>query len=45
MAFAYNGRLEALAARSPALREVTRPVEVPGRGDVIYDVSKILLAL
>lgn len=45
MAFAYNGRLEALAARSSALREVTRPVEVPGRGDVIYDVSKILLAL
>jgi len=45
MAYAYNGRLEALASRSPALRAATRPVEVPGRGDVVYDVSKILLAL
>lgn len=45
MAFAYNGLVEALASRSPALRAATRPVEVPGRGDVVYDVSKILLAL
>jgi uncharacterized protein len=45
MAFAYNGRVEALAARSPILRQTTRSVEVPGRGDVLYDVSKILLSL
>jgi uncharacterized protein len=45
MAFAYNGHVEALAARSPALRQATRLVAVPGRGDVLYDVSKILLAL
>ena len=45
MAFAYNGRLEGLASRWPALRQTTRPLEVPGRGDVLYDVSKILLSL
>jgi uncharacterized protein len=45
MAFAYNGHVEALAARSPALRQTTRQVDVPGRGDVLYDVSKILLSL
>jgi uncharacterized protein YprB with RNaseH-like and TPR domain len=45
MAFAYNGRVEALASRSPILRQTTRRVEVPGRGDVLYDVSKILLSL
>ncbi|HTV24960.1 MAG TPA: ribonuclease H-like domain-containing protein [Polyangiaceae bacterium] len=45
MAFAYNGRLEGLASRWPALRATTRPLAVPGRGDVLYDVSKILLSL
>lgn len=45
MAYAYNGRFEALAARSPVLREAAGPVNVPGRGDVLYDVSKILLSL
>jgi hypothetical protein len=45
MAFAYNGHVEALAARSPILRQTTRPLSVPGRGDVLYDVSKILLSL
>jgi uncharacterized protein YprB with RNaseH-like and TPR domain len=45
MAFAYNAHAEALAARSPALRQSTRYVDVPGRGDVLYDVSKILLSL
>jgi hypothetical protein len=45
MAYAYNGRFEALASRSPALRQVAAPVSVPGRGDVLYDVSKILLSL
>jgi len=45
MAFAYNGHVEALAARSPVLRQTARQVEVPGRGDVLYDVSKILLSL
>jgi hypothetical protein len=45
MAFAYNGHVEALAARLPILRQTTRQVHVPGRGDVLYDVSKILLSL
>jgi uncharacterized protein len=45
MAFAYNGHVEALASRSPILRQTTRPLSVPGRGDVLYDVSKILLSL
>jgi hypothetical protein len=45
MAFAYNAHVDALAARSPVLRQTTRRVEVRGRGDVLYDVSKILLSL
>jgi uncharacterized protein YprB with RNaseH-like and TPR domain len=45
MAYAHNGMLEALSRRAPALKTVARPLEVPGRGDVLYDVSKILLAL
>jgi uncharacterized protein YprB with RNaseH-like and TPR domain len=45
MAFAHNGMVEALARRAPALRAVARPIDIPGRGDVLYDVSKILLAL
>jgi uncharacterized protein len=45
MAYAYNGRFEALASRSPVLRQAASAVGVPGRGDVLYDVSKILLSL
>jgi uncharacterized protein YprB with RNaseH-like and TPR domain len=45
MAYAHNALVEAHVARAPALREATRLVVVPGRGDVLYDVSKILLAL
>jgi hypothetical protein len=45
MAYSYNALFERLAERAPALRRSMRPVEVPGRGDVLYDVSKILLAL
>jgi len=44
-AFAHNELLEQLAARAPALREQASKVAVPGRGDVLYDVSKILLEL
>jgi len=44
-AFAYNALLERLVGRAPALRAHARPVPVPGRGDVLYDVSKLLLAL
>lgn len=45
MAYAYNGLLELLCKGAPALRAATAAVPVPGRGDVLYDVSKILLAL
>ncbi|MEY2930216.1 MAG: hypothetical protein RL033_965 [Pseudomonadota bacterium] len=44
-AYAYNELSAAEAARAPALRPRLRPLAVPGRGDVLYDVSKILLAL
>ena len=45
MAYAYNAQVEAHAARVPGLRHHAPPLPVPGRGDVLYDVSKILLAL
>ena len=45
MAYAYNELVAAEARQAPALRAAARPVDVPGRGDVLYDVSKILLAL
>jgi uncharacterized protein len=45
MAYAHNALVEAHAARAPALREAVGSVHVPGRGDVLYDVSKILLGL
>jgi uncharacterized protein YprB with RNaseH-like and TPR domain len=45
MAFAYNALVEAHAARVPGLRDGAPPVPIPGRGDVLYDVSKILLSL
>jgi uncharacterized protein len=45
MAYTYNGLFEQYAARAPALRRGAEAMVVPGRGDVLYDVSKILLAL
>jgi uncharacterized protein YprB with RNaseH-like and TPR domain len=45
MAYAYNALSEAQVARAPALAACAPRVAVPGRGDVLYDVSKILLAL
>jgi uncharacterized protein YprB with RNaseH-like and TPR domain len=45
MAWAYNALVEAETRDAPAVRAATRSVAVPGRGDVLYDVSKILLAL
>lgn len=44
-AYAYNQLGGAAAARAPALRSHWQPLAVPGRGDVLYDVSKLLLAL
>lgn len=45
MAHAYNRRVSSETARIPALRARARELPVPGRGDVLYDVSKLLLAL
>jgi hypothetical protein len=45
MAWAYNALVAAETAEAPALEAVTAPVPVPERGDVLYDVSKLLLAL
>jgi uncharacterized protein YprB with RNaseH-like and TPR domain len=45
MAYAYNGLVESLSARAPALAAQAARIAVPGRGDVLYDVSKLLLAL
>jgi hypothetical protein len=45
MAYAYNALLDAQTARAPRVRAGTGAVPVPGRGDVLYDVSKILLTL
>lgn len=45
MAYAYNTLLERHATRAPALRTHTTTLRVPERGDVLYDVSKILLTL
>jgi uncharacterized protein len=45
MAHAYNALVEAQVARAPALGAYAPRVAVPGRGDVLYDVSKILLSL
>ena len=44
-AFAYNALLERLVARAPALSAGAAPLPVPGRGDVLYDVSKLRLEL
>jgi hypothetical protein len=45
MAFAYNELVAAESADAPALSSGRRALPVPGRGDVLYDVSKILLSL
>ena len=45
MAWAYNALVESETRDAPAVRAATRTVAIPGRGDVLYDVSKILLAL
>ena len=45
MAYAYNELVERKAAGAPVLRRRAAPLPVPGRGDVLYDVSKILLSL
>lgn len=45
MAWAYNEMIETESATAPALEAAARKVRVPGRGDVLYDVTKILLAL
>jgi uncharacterized protein len=45
MAYAHNGLLESYAARAPVLHRTAKPLPIPGRGDVLYDVSKILLSL
>jgi uncharacterized protein len=45
LGYAYNAMVAAEVADAPALGAATREVSVPGRGDVLYDVSKILLAL
>ena len=43
VAVAYNALVDAVD--EPAVREAAPRLAVPGRGDVLYDVSKILLAL
>jgi uncharacterized protein len=43
IAYAYNALVGEVEA--PAVRAHLRPVPVPRRGDVLYDVSKILLGL
>ena len=45
MAWAFNAMVDAETADAPAVRAAARTVPVPARGDVLYDVSKILLAL
>jgi uncharacterized protein YprB with RNaseH-like and TPR domain len=45
MAYAYNRMVEGETIDAPAVRAHARTVAVPERGDVLYDVSKILLAL
>jgi len=43
MAYGYNALVDQVDA--PAVRARVRPLPVPTRGDVLYDVSKILLGL
>jgi len=44
-AYAYNALAAEEVAAAPALRAHVSALPVPRRGDVLYDVSKILLAL
>jgi uncharacterized protein YprB with RNaseH-like and TPR domain len=44
-AYAYNALVEEEVAAAPALREHIATLPVPRRGDILYDVTKILLAL
>jgi uncharacterized protein len=43
IAYAYNALIDRIEA--PAVRARLQPVPVPTRGDVLYDVSKVLLSL
>ncbi len=45
MAYAYNGLVEKEAEEAPRLRDVVATLPVPERGDVLYDVSKILVEM
>lgn len=45
MGYAYNAQATAEIDRAPGLRAHVSAVPVPRRGDVLYDVSKILLEL
>jgi uncharacterized protein YprB with RNaseH-like and TPR domain len=45
MAWAYNAMVEAETEELPAVRAAWKEVRVPERGDVLYDVSKILMRL
>ena len=45
MAYAYNERVELETGDVRAMREQVRRVAVPGRGDVLYDVSKLLVEI
>jgi uncharacterized protein YprB with RNaseH-like and TPR domain len=45
MAYAYNALVAQETADAPAVRARARLLPVPERGDVLYDVSKVLLQL
>jgi uncharacterized protein len=45
LAYAYNGLSAAEVTRAPALAEHITSLPIPRRGDVLYDISKILLSL
>jgi uncharacterized protein YprB with RNaseH-like and TPR domain len=44
-AYAYNALASQEVAAAPALGDHVAPLPVPRRGDVLYDVTKILLAI
>ena len=45
MAYAYNRLIEAKVSVTPSLAKNTRTMDIPQRGDVLYDISKLLLAI
>jgi uncharacterized protein len=45
MAHAYNAMVARETNQAPSLATATRALDVPGRGEVLYDVSKLLLSL